>query len=219
MGAPLPETPAPAQTRLVQKLKAGKKGARNMENGDLAESATAATANNGRSGREGEDSAEEESRMARASAVRKRPRVVDPFAPGEGKGKKKKRKKAATVEKVEHEQTTEAAEAAVPVQDVAVEEALPMTASVDAATGQNPKKRRKKKKKKFAEMETQLVPEHESEAQGRGAQERTVALGGSVGEPQSPDRGAEGSTQTHLGMLCISAAIYPICSLAIRNSL
>ena len=139
--------------------------------------------------------------MARASAVRKRPRVVDPFVPGGGKGKKRK-KKAATVEKMEQEETTEAAEAALPVQDVAVEEALPMTASVDATTGPNSKKRRKKKK--FAEMETQPMPEGESEARAQGAQGRAVALGGPVSEPQSPDRGAEGSTQSHSGMSCIS---------------
>jgi hypothetical protein len=199
VGAPLPETPAPAQTRLVQKLKAGKRRARDMENGDLAESATAATANDRRSGQEGEDSAEEESRVARASAVRKRPKVVDPFVPGGGKSKKR-RKKAATVEKMEQEETTEAAEATVPVQAVAVEEALPMTTTGDAATGPNSKKRRKKKKKKIAEMETQLMPEGESETQGRGVQGRAVALGGLVGEPQSPDRGAEGSTQSHSGM-------------------
>lgn len=203
VGAPLPETPAPAQTRLVQKLEGGKRRARNMENGDLAESAMAAMADDGRSGREGEDSAEEESRVARASAVRKRPRVADPFEPGRGKGKKRT-KKAATVEKTETEETTEAAEATAPVQDVAVEEALPMMVSVDAATTPNPKKRRKKKK--TAEMETQLMPEGESEAQGQGAQGRAVAPGGPVCEPRSPDRGAEGSAQSHSGVLCISTS-------------
>jgi hypothetical protein len=89
VGAPLHETPVPTQARLVQKLEAGKRRTRDRENGDLAETATAAMANNRRSEREGEDSMEE-SRVASARVIRKRPRIVDPFEPGGG-GKSRKR--------------------------------------------------------------------------------------------------------------------------------
>jgi hypothetical protein len=191
VGAPLPETPAPAQTHLVQKLKASKRHTRNMENGDLAEAATAAMANDGRNERGGEDSAEEESRVASASVIRKRPRIVDPFELGGG-GKSKKRMK-----KAEAEETAEAAQAVemVPAKDdVSVEEAPPIVASVEAATTPNSKKRKKKKKKKkAAEMEMQLLPEGEAQ----GAQ-------GPVSEPWSGDRSlsAEGPAQPHSGMYC-----------------
>ncbi|KAH9987830.1 hypothetical protein BJV77DRAFT_964686 [Russula vinacea] len=83
VGAPIPEAPTPAQTRLVQKLEGGKRRARELlENG-----ARATTANNKDEQGEEQDSAAEESRAA-GIAIRKRQRV-DPFEPG---GKKKKRK-------------------------------------------------------------------------------------------------------------------------------
>ena len=224
MGAPLPETPAPAQMRLVQKLEAGKTRSRNMENGELAETATAtATAAmvNGRSnGREGEDSAEEESRVASTSAVRKRPRVADPFEPGGGGKSKKRMKKAAAataVENTETGETAEAVEGAVPAKDVAAEEAPSMVAFVDASTSLSSKKRKKTKKKtKNVETETQLLPEGESE--GQGVQGPVAGLG-HVDEPRPADRDAEGSARSHSGMFCsghlVAATCVSLCSLAI----
>jgi len=165
VGAPLPETSGPAQTRLIQKLQGGKKHARNMENGVLDSTAASAMANdsNQREGEEEEDGAEEETRAA--SAVRKRPRVVDPFESG-GKNKKKMKKVVA-----EAAETVEA----VPAKDGAVEEAPPLggvVATIDATTNPSPKKRRRKKRK----QKTVPLPE------GQGAQGHAEVLGGPVAD-------------------------------------
>lgn len=180
VGAPLPETPAPAQTRLVQKLQGGNKHARNTENGVL-ESTVASSAmvndRNQREGEGGEGSAEEETRAA--SAVRKRPRVVDPFESG---GKNKKKMKKAVAEAAEIAETVEA----VPATDIAVEEA-PLLGSVvattmDATTNSSPKKRKRKKKK----HKTGPLPE------GQEAQGYTEGLGDPVADAQP----LEGSAQS-----------------------
>ena len=131
VGAPLPETPTPAQTRLVQKLEGGKRRARESENGTLA--ASSSSVNNKREcerGEEESDSAEE----SRVVAVRKRTRV-DPFEAG---GKKKKMKKVVV----------ETAPAKDP-KDVSIEEAPQAGAmgTVDAMTRPGQKKRKKKRKK------------------------------------------------------------------------
>jgi hypothetical protein len=75
VGAPLPETPAVAQARLMQKLEGGKKHSRGMENG--------ATPVRTREDEKEADSGEE----SRAGTIRKRTRI-DPFELG---GKKKKK--------------------------------------------------------------------------------------------------------------------------------
>ncbi|KAH9971343.1 hypothetical protein BGW80DRAFT_1253366 [Lactifluus volemus] len=73
VGAPLPEIPPTAQTRLIQKLEGGKKRSREIENGDTLVKA-----------KEDEEADSEEE--SRAGNLRKRTRI-DPFEPG---GKKKK---------------------------------------------------------------------------------------------------------------------------------
>ena len=173
VGAPIPETPAPAQTRLVQKLQGEKKHARNMENGVL--DSTAANDGNQPEGEEGGDSVEEETRAS--STVRKRPRVVDPFESG---GKNKKKMKNVVAE------TAEAVEA-VPAKDIPEEEAPPLgsaVATIDATTNSSPKKRKRKRKK----QRTEPIPE------GQGAQGHTEALGGPVADVLP----VEGSTQSLL---------------------
>jgi hypothetical protein len=140
VGAPLHETPVPTQARsFVQKLEVGKRHSRDRENGYLAETATAAMANNRRSGREGEDSVEE-SRVASARVIRKRPRKDS-----------------------ETEETGEAARAVevVPAKDVVVQEAS-IVGSVDAATSLN-----SNKEKKTGEMEMQLLPCSRARARAR----------------------------------------------------
>ena len=124
VGAPIPETPASAQTRLVQKLEGNKKRAREMENGTQAP-----TVNNDEQ-REG-DSAEES--RAAGIAIRKRQRV-DPFESG---GKKKKK----VVELVG------TAETARTMDDVEINEAPQsgLMATVDAMTNSGPKKEEKEK--------------------------------------------------------------------------
>jgi len=128
VGAPIPETPAFAQTRLVQKLEGSKKRAREMENGTQAP-----IVNNNEQRDEG-DSAEE-SRTA-GIAIRKRQRV-DPFESG---GKKKKKKVVESVGTVE---TTRAMDDV----DVEMKEA-PQSGSMatdDTMTKSGPKKKKKKK--------------------------------------------------------------------------
>jgi len=167
VGAPLPETSAPAQMRLIQKLQGGKKHARNMENGVQDSTAASAMVNdsNQREGEEEEDGAEEDTRAA--SAVRKRPRVVDPFESG-GKNTKKMKKVVA-----------EAAETAVetaPAKDDVVEEAPPLetaVATIDATTNPSPKKRKRKRKNK---RKTVALPEDQ------GAQAHAEVLGGPVAD-------------------------------------
>ena len=136
VGAPIPETPASAQTRLVQNLKGSKKRAREMENG------TQVSMVNNDEQREG-DSAEE-SRAARI-AIRKRLRV-DPFDSG---GKKKGKK---VVELVGAAGTTRA------MNDVEMKEASHsgLMATDDAMK----KSRLKKKKKKKHRLESQGAQGH-----------------------------------------------------------
>jgi len=160
VGAPLPETPA-----------------RNMENGVLESTVASARVNdrNQREGEEGEGSAEEETTRA-ASAVRKRPRVVDPFESG-GRNKKKMKKVAAEAAEI-----AERVEA-VPAKDIAVEEA-PLLGSVVATTNSSQKKRKRKKKK----HKTGPLPE------GQEAQGYTEGLG----EPVADALPVEGSAQSLL---------------------
>ena len=125
VGAPIPETSASAQTRLVQKLEGSKRRAREMENG------TQAPMVNNDEQREG-DSAEES--RAAGIAIRKRQRV-DPFDSG---GKKKRKK---VVELVGTAGTTRA------VDDVEMKEAPQsgLIATDDAVRKSRPKKKKKKK--------------------------------------------------------------------------
>lgn len=123
VGAPIPETPASAQTRLVQKLEGSKKRAREMENG------TQAPVVNNDEQREGDST--EESRAA-GIAIRKRQRV-DPFESG---GKKKKKKLVVGM-----------AETAQAMDDVEMKEAPQsgLMTTDDAMTKSGPKKKKKKK--------------------------------------------------------------------------
>jgi len=165
-----------------------------MENGALP----ATTDSYEREEDEGEDSTEE---TRGASAVRKRPRVVDPFELGV-KTKKKKMKKAAAAAAVEMEaaETAEAVEGeALPATDVVMEEAPRLegmvVAAVDATTSASPKKKKKRKKKKKKEGVGLLLFE------GQEAQGPVVALGEReppVGEPRSPHCGAERSARSPL---------------------
>lgn len=146
----------------------------------LDSTAASAMANGGNQregGGEGEDGAEEETRAA--SAVRKRPRVVDPFESG---GKNKKKMKKVVVESAE----TEAVDA-VPAKDIAVEEAPPLgsvVATIDAMTNSSPKKRKRRRKK----QKTEPVLE------GQGAQGHAEVLG----EPAADVLPVEGSAQSLL---------------------
>ncbi len=124
VGAPVPETLAPAQTRLVQKLEGSKKRVREMQNG------TQAPIGSNDEQREEADSAEE-SRTA-GIVIRKRQRV-DPFESG---GKKKKK----VVELVGTAQAKDS-------DDVETEEP-PQSRSMttdDGFTRSSPKKKKKKK--------------------------------------------------------------------------
>jgi hypothetical protein len=125
VGAPIPETPASAPSRLVQKLEGSKRRAREMENG------TQAPMVNNDEQREG-DSAEES--RAAGIAIRK-PQRVDPFESG---GKKKKKK---VVELVGTAETARA------MDDVEMTEAPQsgLMAADDAMTKSGPKKKKKKK--------------------------------------------------------------------------
>ena len=142
VGAPLPETHAPAQTRLVQKLEGGKRRARERENG-----LQAVTANKDEHEEEKDSAAES---RAAGIAIRKRQRV-DPFESG---GKKKRTK--AVVGPVDAVETARAKDS-----DVEMEEAPqlgPVMASDDATTRPGPKKKKKKKKKHL--LESQSAQEH-----------------------------------------------------------
>jgi hypothetical protein len=116
VGAPLPETPAVAQTRLVQKLEGGKKRLREVQNG-----ATLV--------RTMEDEEADSAEESRVGTIRKRARI-DPFEPGV-----KKKKKA-----MEMEMGTAKGVAA---EDVPRPETM---APVDAFAGPVPKRKKKKKK-------------------------------------------------------------------------
>ncbi|KAI0249935.1 hypothetical protein BJV78DRAFT_1222913 [Lactifluus subvellereus] len=74
VGAPLPETPAASQTRLVRKLEGGKRRSREVENGAMPVRAR-------------EDEEEDGAEESRVGTIRKRARF-DPFEPG---GKKRKK--------------------------------------------------------------------------------------------------------------------------------
>ena len=123
-------------------------------------------------GEEGGDSAEEETRAS--SAVRKRPRVVDPFEIGEKNKKNKKKVVAETADAVD----------AVPAKDIPEEEAPPLeslVATIDVTTNLNPKKRKRKRKK----QKTEPMPE------GQGAQGHTEVLGESVADVLPVDGSAQ----------------------------
>jgi hypothetical protein len=148
--------------RLVQKLQGGKqRHARSVQNGLLDPTATSATVHGGNR-REGEgDSAEEEETTRASGAIRKRPRVVDPFESG-GMNKNRKRMKKVVVA-----ESAETVGAVPATKDVAVEEAPPrggVVATIDATTDSSPKKR-KKKKKKGKKHKTEPVPD-DQEARG-----------------------------------------------------
>ncbi len=133
VGAPLPETPASAQVRLIQKLEGSKKRAREMENRTQAPMVNKDEQDEG-------DSAEE-SRTAGIS-VRKRQRV-DPFESG---GKKKKKK---VVELMGTTETVRAEDS----DDVEMKEA-PKSGSMamnDAMTRSGPKKKKKKKRHRLGQ--------------------------------------------------------------------
>ena len=132
VGAPLPETSAPTQTRLVQKLEGGKRRARELENG----ARSAVTAN--KDEQEEEKDNAEESRAAEI-AIRKRQRV-DPFESG---GKKKKRKvlvggSVGTVE------TARAKDDDVEMEEASQSGSVAMN---DAMTRPGSKKKKKKKRR------------------------------------------------------------------------
>jgi hypothetical protein len=99
VGAPLPETHAPAQARLVQKLQGGKKRTREIENG--------VHAGVKKKEDEMEESSAEESRVG---TTRKRT-IVDPFDVA-GKKKKKRRKETDETAQADgqtaHESATDA---------------------------------------------------------------------------------------------------------------
>ncbi|KAH9983070.1 hypothetical protein BJV74DRAFT_852325 [Russula compacta] len=126
VGAPLPETLTPAQTRLVQKLEGGKRRAREAENG-------APVNNNNKREREREEEESDSAEESRVVAIRKRTRV-DPFEAG---GKKKKMKKVVV-------ETAPAKD-----DDVSMGEApqAGAMATVDAMTRPGQKKKKRKKKK------------------------------------------------------------------------
>jgi hypothetical protein len=124
VGAPLPETHAPAQARLVQKLQGGKKRAREMENGVHAGVKK-------KEGGEEESSAEE----SRVGTTRKRT-IIDPF---ETAGKKKKRRREAEEKQEPPDDTTQADRQTVG------------EGGTDASMGPTPKKRKRKKKSRLSE--------------------------------------------------------------------
>ncbi|KAI9457963.1 hypothetical protein BJY52DRAFT_1270627 [Lactarius psammicola] len=127
VGAPLPETHAPAQARLVQKLQGGKKRTREMANGMHAD--TVGVKKN--EGEEEESSAEE----SRIGTIRKRT-IIDPF---EAAGKKgKKRRKEAVETKEATDGTTQG------VRPTAIGEG--MTDAFGTTEGPTPKKKKKKRK-------------------------------------------------------------------------
>jgi hypothetical protein len=166
VGAPLPETPAPAQTRLVQKLEGGKRRAQELENG-----VRGVAADNDEQGEE-MDSAEES--RAAGIAIRKR-QWVDPFEPG----RKKRKKKVAglgleggTVE------TTQAKD------DIEMEEAPSQSESMamdDAMTRPGPKK---KKKKKHHLPESQGAQGHARG--GPGGESRSARLDADITQHSEP---------------------------------
>ena len=131
VGAPLPETFAPAQTRLVQKLEGGKRRARELENG----ARSAVTAN--KDEQEEEKDNAEESRVAEI-AIRKRQRV-DPFESG---GKKKKRK-VVVVGSVGTVETAHAKDDDVEMKEASQSRSM---ATNDAMTRPGPRKKKKKKR-------------------------------------------------------------------------
>jgi len=147
VGAPIPETHASAQARLVQKLEGGKKRARETANGD------AVGVKKGEDGDE-ESSAEE----SRIGTTRKRT-IIDPFEVA-GKRRKKRRKEA---EEIREATQTTAQEGSQMVGEGMVD-------PFDATAGPTPKKKRKKKKRPLPEG--QETVEHNGEpraAQNEGA--------------------------------------------------
>ncbi|KAI9447551.1 hypothetical protein H4582DRAFT_2068171 [Lactarius indigo] len=136
VGAPLPETHAPAQARLVQKLQGGKKRARETVNGAHADAV--GVKKKEEEGKEEESSAEE----SRVGTIRKRT-IIDPFDAA-GKKRKKRRKEAEEIA----EGTDGAAQA---VHRMVIDEGA--TDAFDATAETTPKKKKKKKKKSL------LLPE------------------------------------------------------------
>ncbi|KAI0265793.1 hypothetical protein BC834DRAFT_843288 [Gloeopeniophorella convolvens] len=126
VGAPLPESAAPAQTRLIQKLEGKKRSW-------VPDNATPAKADK-------EDSEDEESR---AGTVRKRARI-DPFEPG---GKKKKKKKSGVADTAKDTRS-----AAADTRQEEADESMAVDDAPDAATSKpvpaKPGSKKKKKKKK-----------------------------------------------------------------------
>jgi hypothetical protein len=187
VGAPLPETPAPAQTRLMKKLEGGKRRTRDrLENG--AQSAATANNNKDEQGEE-QDSAAEESRAAGIS-IRKRQRV-DPFELG---GKNKKRKKTVVAGLVGTVET------ALAKDDVEMEmEDAPQSGSMatgDAVTRPGPKKKKKKKKHLTEGQTGQGAPGPVAHEQGGpGGEARSARLDAGI------TRDAESSTSTQSSLL------------------
>jgi len=131
VGAPIPETHAPAQARLVQKLQGGKKRARELANDAHADAVGVKKKEDG----EDESSAEE----SRIGTTRKRT-IIDPFETA-GKKRKKRRKEA--------EEIKEAADGTA--QETCQMAGEGTTGALDAMAGPTPKKKKKKKKSHLPE--------------------------------------------------------------------
>lgn len=155
VGAPLLETHAPAQARLVQKLQGGKKRAwEKTANGAHTDA---------KKGDGEEESSAEESRIAGAT-TRKRT-IIDPFSEPAGKKNGKRRRKEAV------EETTDGtAQADRQTADERMTDAFgAMTA------GPTPKKRKKKKKKSLLPEGRQGIVEHNGEPRSANTHNAPVA--------------------------------------------
>ncbi|KAH9159990.1 hypothetical protein EDB89DRAFT_2042565 [Lactarius sanguifluus] len=128
VGAPLPESHAPAQVRLVQKLQGGKKRAQETTNGVHAEVVGVKKNEEG----EEESSAEE----SRVGTIRKRT-IIDPFDAAGKKGKKRRKE----VEEMK-EATDGAAQA---VDHMVIDEGT--TDAFGTTAEPTPKKKKKRKRK------------------------------------------------------------------------
>ncbi|KAH8993879.1 hypothetical protein EDB86DRAFT_1316203 [Lactarius hatsudake] len=129
VGAPLPESHAPAQARLVQKLQGGEKRSQETANGAHAD---VVGVKKDKEGEEEESSGEE----SRVGTIRKRT-IIDPFDAAGKKGKKRRKE----VEEVK-EATNGAAQA---VDHTVVDEGATDTFGTTAEP--TPKKKKKKKRK------------------------------------------------------------------------
>ena len=141
VGAPIPETHAPAQARLVQKLQGGKNRARKAANGAHADVMGV---------KKKEDEEEESMEESRISTTRKR-MIIDPFEAAGKKGKKRRR---------EAEEIKDGTDGTAQVVPQTVDDEI-MVDAFGATAGPTPKK--KKKKKTSILPEGQGTAEHNSE--------------------------------------------------------